>query len=307
MDRIRGQLRRQGLSPGVGFAIAAPLLYSISIPLSKLFLQTVDPWLLAGWMDLATGVGMATVYGGRALIWHTPIKNPLQGQDWNWMWGSIAAGGVIAPVLQTFGIAYSTAATASLLLNLEGVFTSLIAWVIFREVFNRSIAYGLSFITAGSMMLVGTNTASVSFSLGSLAVIGASLAWATTSNFTHKISHCDPVQVVSIKTLVSGGVNVAIALALGNTLPPLPLLVAISLASFFCIGSTFICFILALRHIGTSRAGTFFALFPFTGAIFSIVLLKEPLTLNLLGAAVLMAIGLGFCFQKRPPIAPTPS
>jgi drug/metabolite transporter (DMT)-like permease len=303
MHRIRGQLRHQWLSPGIGFAIAAPLSYSISIPLSKVFLQTVDPWLLAGWMDLATGIGMAAVYGGRAL-WHTP-KNPLRGRDWNWMWGSIVAGGVIAPVLQSFGIAYSTAATASLLLNLEGVFTSLIAWIVFREVFNRSIAYGLSFITAGSVLLVWTNPASVSVSLGSLAVVGASLAWATTSNFTHKVSHCDPVQVVLVKTVVSGGVNVAIALALGSTLPPLPLLATISFASFLCIGSTFICFILALRHIGTSRAGTFFALFPFTGAIFSIVLLKEPLTLNLLGAALLMAIGLGFCFHKNQPIAPT--
>ncbi|NJN87854.1 MAG: DMT family transporter [Leptolyngbyaceae cyanobacterium SL_7_1] len=236
-----------------------------------------------------------------------PCEEPTAGTRLDVDGGSIGAGGVVAPVLQTFGIAYSTAATASLLLNLEGVFTSLIAWVVFREVFNRSIAYGLSFITAGSMLLIGTTHSSVTFSLGSLAVVGASLAWATTSNFTNKIAHCDPVQVVMIKTLVSGGVNGTIALALGSSLPPLPWLAAISFASFLCIGSTFVCFVLALRHLGTSTAGTFFALFPFTGAIFSIVLLKEPLTLNLLAAALLMAIGLGFCFQKTKPIAPTPS
>ncbi|NJN87855.1 MAG: hypothetical protein HC881_18095 [Leptolyngbyaceae cyanobacterium SL_7_1] len=92
MHRIRGQRDNQRLSPGIGFAIAAPLLYSISIPLSKLFLQRVDPWLLAGLMDLATGVGMAAVYAGRALLWHTPVKNPLRGRDWMWMGGRSGRG-----------------------------------------------------------------------------------------------------------------------------------------------------------------------------------------------------------------------
>lgn len=300
-----GRMQVQGVSPGVGFAIAAPLLYSISIPLSKVFLAQVDPWLLAGLMDLGAGIGMALVYGGRRLLLRQPVRNPLRGKDWTWMWGSILAGGLAAPVLQAYGIAYSTAAMASLLLNLEGVFTSLVAWFIFREAFNRSIAYGLSFITAGSLLLVWTNSASVAFSVGSMAVVGAALAWATTSNFTHKISRCDPVQIVLVKTLVSGGINVAIALALGRALPQLPLLGTIGVVSFLCIGSTFICFILALRSLGTSRAGTFFALFPFTGAIFSIVLLQEPITANLLGAAVLMAIGLGFCFKKSNSATPT--
>jgi drug/metabolite transporter (DMT)-like permease len=43
------------------------------------------------------------------------------------------------------GLARTAAATASLLLTLEGVATALMAWFIFQENFDRRIALGLWF------------------------------------------------------------------------------------------------------------------------------------------------------------------
>ncbi|HEY9647977.1 MAG TPA: DMT family transporter [Chroococcidiopsis sp.] len=289
------QNQRWVLSPGILFAIAAPLLYSASIPLSKVFLKQVDPWMLAGLLDLGAALGTVLIYLGRWAIARRPAKGGLVGKDWWWLWGSVVAGGMIAPVLQAFGIAHSTAASASLLLNLEGVFTALIAWVVFREVFNRQLALGLAFITAGSMVLVLGEGSEVRMSWGALAVVGAALAWATTSNLTHKVSSNDPLQVIFWKTGISGSFNVTLALLIGNKLPPWPTLQGIAIAGFLCIGLTFICFLMALRYIGTSQTGTLFSLFPFSGAVISVVFLKEPLTPGLIGAATLMAVGLGFC------------
>lgn len=298
-------IRRQnwGVSPGVGFAIAAPLLYSTLVPLSKIFLRQVDAWMLAGLLDLGAGLGMVMVYLLREAVRRRPIKNGLAEGDWRWFGASIFAGGLLGPVLQTYGIAHSMAASASLLLNLEGVFTGLIAWIIFKEPFNKRVAWGLATITSGSVILIGAGESMFKFSLGSLAVVGACLGWATASNLTHKISNRDPIQLVMLKTCVTGSLNVAFALAIGNTLPVLSVLGAIALTGFLCIGLTFLCYIMALRHVGTSRTGAFFSLFPFSGAILAIFILGEPVTPNLLVAGGLMAFGVCFCLNKQRDIA----
>jgi drug/metabolite transporter (DMT)-like permease len=284
---------------GMVFAIAAPLFYSASIPLSKVFLNTVEPWMLAGLLDLGAGLGIAGLYGVRRIALQPKTTDHLQGKDWYWLGASIVAGGLLAPVLQAFGIAHSSAATASLLLNLEGVFTAVIAWVVFREQFNQRLALGLMTITLGSCILVWGGESGMQLSWGAIAIIGASLAWATTSNCTQKVSHRNPMQVVMTKTLLSGSWNVALALLIGNSLPSMPMLGTIGLAGFVCVGFTFICFILALRHIGTSRTGAFFSVFPFGGAALSVLFLQEPITIQLLSAAVLMALGLAFCLTAK--------
>lgn len=281
---------------GVVFAIAAPLLYSATVPLSKVFSQQVEPWILAGLLDLYAGLGIAFVFVLQRFLIHKAPVNPLRGKDWRWVWLSIAIGGIIAPVLQTYGIAYSPASVAALLLNLEGVFTALIAWCIFREPFDRRVALGLATITLGGMVLIWQGDA-LDLSWGALAIAGASLAWATSSNLTQKVATRNPLQVIMFRVGVSGAVNTTLALTAGNSLPPLPLMGAIALTGLCCIALTFLCFILALRHIGTSKAGTFFSLFPFTAAVLSILTLNEPITVRLAIAGVLMAIGLGFCLK----------
>ena len=50
-------------------------------------------------------------------------------------------------------------------------------------------------------------------------------------------------------------------------------------------------FVLALRHLGTARTGAYFSTAPFFGAATAVVLLGEPLTVELMAAASLMAIG----------------
>lgn len=50
-----------------------------------------------------------------------------------------------------FGLSTTPAATSSLLLNLEGVFTAVIAWVVFRENVDLQIFLGMVAIVAGGV------------------------------------------------------------------------------------------------------------------------------------------------------------
>ena len=65
-----------------------------------------------------------------------------------WLAGAIVAGGIVGPVLLMAGLARTEAATASLLLTLEGVATALMAWFIFHENFDRRIALGMACLVA---------------------------------------------------------------------------------------------------------------------------------------------------------------
>ena len=56
-------------------------------------------------------------------------------------------------MLLMWGLAITPASSASLLLNLEGVLTALLAWFIFRENCDARIALGMALIAAGGLCL----------------------------------------------------------------------------------------------------------------------------------------------------------
>ncbi len=295
---LRNRLR--AISPGVAFAVAAPVLYGIHIPLSKIFLEwQVGIWMLVGLLYLSSGLGLAVVYLTLRGLGHSPAAaNKLHGRDWVWIGLSTLAGGVIGPLLLMLGLTSNAATSASLLLSWEGVFTALIAWLIFHERFHWRVACGLAAITAGSVILAWNREASLAASWGALAVVGACLSWAIASNCIQQLSARDPLQVVTLEHCVAGGFNTLLALLLGDALPAAPTLMAVAVTGFVCEGLTFICFILALRYIGTSRTGTYFSLAPFVGAAGAVVLLGEPVTSQLLTAAGFIALGIWFCLSE---------
>lgn len=63
-------------------------------------------------------------------------------------------------------------------------------------------------------------------------------------------------------------------------------------------GVSLVLFIVALRHVGTARAGAYFSVAPFFGAVVALSL-GEPLTIPLLVAAALMAFGVWLHLSER--------
>lgn len=86
--------------------------------------------------------------------------------------------------------------------------------------------------------------------------------------------------------------NIAIALALGESLPNPPLLLVTSAIGVLNYGVSLILFVLALRYIDASRTGAFFSLAPFVGALLSVILLGESVTYQLVVAGGLIALGM---------------
>jgi drug/metabolite transporter (DMT)-like permease len=275
---------------GILFALASAALFGVSTPVAKLLLGEIDPWLLAGLLYLGSGLGLAGATLLRRALGMARTEAPLRRSDLPWLVSIVVCGGLIGPVLLMIGLARTEASSASLLLNLEGLATMTIAWIVFRENVDRRILLGALAILAGAAILSWKGGVEIRW--GTLAIVGACLAWGIDNNLTRKLSSADPVQIALTKGLVAGAVNVGLALLRGASLPVPELAIAGAVIGFLGYGVSLVLFVLALRQLGTARTGAYFSTAPFIGAIVAIVIFGEPVTPQLLAAAGLMAAGL---------------
>lgn len=271
--------------PGVLAALAAALLFGVAMPLAKLLLETVSPWMLAGLLYLGSGVGLF-IY--RRVVGAPSVRLPPEERFW--FAGAILAGGIVGPVLLMIGLTNTPASDASLLLNAEGVFTALLAWFVFKENFDRRIAFGMAAIVAGALVLSWSGQARFAGAWPTLAILGACLAWGIDNNLTRKVSLVDASWIASIKGLVAGIVNLCLAVALGAGIPALPNVAGALLLGLFSYGFSLVLFVIGLRHLGTARTGAYFSVAPFFGALLAL-LMGDPFTIPLVLAGLLMALG----------------
>jgi drug/metabolite transporter (DMT)-like permease len=281
------------LQKGILAALSSALLFGAGTPLAKLLLSQVSPWLLAGLLYIGSGIGL-TLY--RFIIRAPSVK--LELKEIALFTAAILVGGVIAPVLLMLGLTSMPASGASLLLNMEGVFTALLAWFVFKENFDRRIALGMALIVVGALTLSWPSEIKFSGIWPSLAVLGACFAWGLDNNLTRKISLSDAAWIASIKGLIAGSVNLILAFTLGANLPSLFNVAGSMMVGFFAYGVSLALFVVSLRHLGTARTGAYFSVAPFFGALLAIAL-GDPITIPLIITGTLMSAGIWLHLSER--------
>lgn len=287
---MRAGLRNVGVQAG----IAAAVLFGAGTPFAKLLLGQVSPWLLAGLLYTGSGVGL-----GMYRLLRRPPRVRLERGQWWPLAGAVVAGGILGPVLLMAGLSSMPASGASLLLNAEGVFTALLAWLVFRENVDRRVALGMAAIATGAVVLsIPTGSAEWGSVWPSLAVVGACLCWGVDNNLTRKLALHDATWLAAVKGGVAGPVNLALAFGLGATLPALGGVAAAMGVGLLSYGVSLVLFIVSMRHVGTARAGAYFSVAPFFGAVVAVAL-GEPLTVPLAVAGGLMAVGVWLHLTER--------
>lgn len=283
-------------------ALAAALLFGASTPLAKVLIGATPPLLLAGLLYLGSGIGLALLLALRTVM--RDKKNPnskilhIPKAELPWLLGAILFGGVFGPALLMLGLTQTSAASASLLLNVEGVMTAVIAWVVFKENADYRIVLGMVAIVGGSVLLSWA-PGGVAFSPGALLIVGACLCWAIDNNLTRKVSTNDAMLVAGLKGLLAGASNTAIALVAGASLPSLTTLGSSLVVGFFGYGLSLTLFVVALRTLGTARTGAYFSVAPLFGVVISLILWPDMPGPLFWAAAALMAIGVWLHVRER--------
>jgi drug/metabolite transporter (DMT)-like permease len=225
-------------------------------------------------------------------------RKPLRAGDLPWLAAVVVFGAVLGPLLLMLGLARTDAASGSLLLNLEGLFTMGVAWLVFRENVDRRLLLGALAILGGAVIL-SRGGRRVEVDTGAVMIAAACLAWAIDNNLTRKLSSADRVLTAMIQGLAAGTVNTGLAVLGGAGIPAAGIAGASAMGGFVGIGISLVLFVLALRHLGTARTSACFSLAPFIGAVLAIGLLHEAVTANLALAGLLMGFGLWMHLAER--------
>ncbi len=272
-------------------ALIASLLFGASAPLAKFLLGEIEPIPLAAFLYLGSGLGLLGIKIYQLINQQQSDEARIQKPDLVWLAGAILAGGVAAPIILLFSLQNTPASTASLLLNFEGVATTLIAAVAFKEAISRRAWWAVILITLSGVFLSIKINGSWGFSLGALGIIAACIFWGMDNNFTRNISAKDPLTIVTIKGLGAGTFSLGMALILGNRFPAFGIALGAMLLGSLSYGASIVLFIRAMRGLGAARTSALFGTAPLVGILLSVLLLRESPNWMFAVALPLMALG----------------
>jgi drug/metabolite transporter (DMT)-like permease len=178
-----------------------------------------------------------------------------------------ALGAALAPASLAWGLQRTGALAASLLLNLEVVFTVLLARVFYREPGGWRMALAVALMVAGCVLLGARAGGGRSSALGLVAISSAALAWALDSTLTRPLADFDPSAVVFGKAVAGAVLSAAIALVLREPWPAGSACMALAACGAVGYGLSLRLYLRAQRVLGAARTASLFALAPFVGAM----------------------------------------
>ena len=252
------------------FAILAAALYALSAPVGKVLLGHAGAAMMAAFLYLGAGLGLA--------LWGRIVPDreasPITRQDIPYILGMILLD-IAAPILLMLGLQRTGSANASLLNNFEIVATSLIAWLLFREKLSRRLSLAIVLVTFASIVLGYEGSESLRFGAGSALVLAAACCWGLENNCTRMLSRCSSVQITTIKGIFSGLGSLIVAFCAGESLPGFRWIPAILLLGFVAYGLSINFYIKAQKELGAAKTSAWYSIAPFLGVVFGIVLLGE--------------------------------
>ena len=253
------------------FAILAAALYAINIPISKILLNQVSPTMMAAFLYLGAGLGLFLY---QLLTRKKESGEPLSKYDLPYTIGMIVLD-IAAPILLMLGLQQTNSANASLLNNFEIVATSLIAFFIFKEAISKKLGFAIVLVTIASIALSFEGKGSFDFNIGSLFVLGAASCWGLENNCTRMLSSKSSVQITTIKGIFSGLGSLIVALVVGEPFPTLVSILAVLILGFISYGLSINFYIKAQKNLGAAKTSAYYAISPFLGVAFGMLLLQE--------------------------------
>ena len=277
-----------GLLAALSFGAGAPLIAALNRGGSALS--------AAALLYLGAAIALLAV---RLLQGSKPDETPLQRQDWPALAGLTVLGGIAGPLALVLALQQLPAAAASLLLNLEAVFTLLIAVLIGREHLGRRGLFSAGLTLAGAVVVADPSLAGTSLN-GALLLVLATLAWGMDNNLSQRLSLRDPMQIALAKSIGASLPMLMLALVLKQPFPPVPQSMGLLLVGASGYGLSIWFDLLALRGLGAAREAVIFSSAPFVGALLALLLSPGQFQPSLLIGGLLMASGVVVLLGEAP-------
>lgn len=272
-----------GLRRGVVRCAAAAALFGASTPLAARLADDTSAPMLAGLLYVGAAVAIGPIAARRSIA----PKAMRRGLGRLAM--AVIAGGFLGPLLLAAGLARTPAATASLLLNLELVATTILAAVLFHEHIGRRVGAGTIAVVAAGAVLVWTGAPEPR--AGALLIIGACILWGLDNCVTADLDEIAPEHITVAKGVIAGGTNLLLGLALGASLPSVGVAAAALVVGALGYGASITLWVAGARDIGAARGQLVFAAAPFVGVMVAWIALGDAVRAPELVALALAAFG----------------
>lgn len=279
-------MRRTPIVSGGVLAVASAVTFGATTPLVQRFGHGAGPFATA-----------ALLYGGAALVSAVPTRAgardaPLRRADAGRVVTVALLGAVAAPVAFAWGLQHTSGVTAALLLNLEAVFTVLLARLLWHEPLGARVGIAVAAMVAGGALLVfDGREASITAGWGALAVAAATLAWAGDNVVGRPLADRDPTRVVLAKGALGSALSLGVAVAMSEPLPSWTHAAALAACGALGYGLSLRLYLRAQRIVGAARTGSIFAVAPFLGAAMAWAMGERVGGLATIGAGALCAVG----------------
>jgi drug/metabolite transporter (DMT)-like permease len=281
-------------------ALASAFLFGAATPASKALLSSVQPLQLAGL------IGLGSVLVALPLTLLTDRVVPpwrLAAEDRWRLFASLGLGGTLGPVLLLAGLHLASAGSVSMWLNLELIFTAILAATFFGERLGW-----LGWVAVGGAMvaacLLSLGEGLAGWAAGAL-VAGACFCWGVDNNCTATIKSIGAPQIVLWKGLVSGIVNTSLAFVCRDYVLEVHSIGFGLLVGMVSYGASIMLYIIAAHSLGTVRTQTLFSTAPFWGLALAYLFLQETVSgIQLFAAASLIASLALLAFDKKKKTTP---
>lgn len=289
-------MHRKTLVMGYGAAVGSAAFVGLFTVLNKWLLSEDVPSLTAGaWTYFAAGMALlpwAIRAGG------VKFRKPKIAALW------LLAGSLIGPSLYFVGLKLTSGVQGVLMINMEAVFTALLAFVVFKERLTRQAVWASLTIVAGGLLLSWPEHGAsllTGGALGNLLIAAGYLGWATENNLGRLLGEdIPPISLVCIKALMAGLCMGVLALLFGQPLGVgIRVIPGILASGALSLGLSLALFYSAMQYIGAGRAGLISSTSAFWGIVAALLLLGETITSRVAWGGLLMLVGMaGFAYDS---------
>ncbi|MEO8214409.1 MAG: DMT family transporter [Myxococcales bacterium] len=288
---------RRPLVVGGSLAVLAAVAFGLTVPFTQRAGQGVGPFATAAWL-----YGGACVFAGAMLL--ARRRGTAVAAVRTVGLGRIVVvallGAAVAPTMLAWGLQRVAGTTAALLLNLEAVFTVLLARVLWRETFSRRAAMALVFmVAAGGLLALDAGRVGGWTAWGVVAVAAATLAWALDNVVARPLAEHEPLAVVFGKSVIGAAATAALAVISRDAAGLGWRALALAACGAAGYGLSLALYLQAQRRIGAARTASIFAVAPFVGAIVAWGLGERDVTPATLVAAALFAGAVALHLTER--------
>lgn len=274
---------------GLLFAFLSAFLYDLNVPVSKYSLKTLstNEILFLLYFGSAVGLFLLMLFNKKQKFSLKPPKGE-----------SIFIIGVIifdilAALFIVESLKYIDASTVSLISILEISFTIIISHFIFKTKISKNLIIAVILVSIGGILLSFDSSTEFKLSIASMLTVFATTCWGLENNLTAKVSDKNPLLLVFYKCFAVAIFNLLFILNI-NIFELFINNWSLLVIGFFTYGISILYYVYAINYIGISKTSIVFSFSPIFGALISLILFKEKITIYFVISLILMIMGIYF-------------